>query len=252
MESVRHENLYPICKLFEMHITQNANKFDTKWAVPVKSETPTVLPSEIYCSTSIRTGSKHRVDTLNKTVITMWFTKQPTYFLGASVRTAMYQTVCCQRATTITTTTTLQEEKKKQIEFVANYGIICLKMANSLLPCFIWLFPNAIEWFSFYFCVCIFAFGCRLFLLYERWNAKTNSKCWNKEANDLLKIYIYKRTERHKNPISISARTSGAQEEKNYHKYITRCTHSCRATNRFYFDNLLFLHQRHCSLTKTP
>lgn len=134
-------------------ITQNANKFDTKWAVPVKSETPTVLPSEIYCSTSIRTGSKHRVDTLNKTVITMWFTKQPTYFLGASVRTAMYQTVCCQRATTITTTTTLQEEKKKQIEFVANYGIICLKMANSLL-----LFPNAIEWFSFYFCVCVFAF----------------------------------------------------------------------------------------------
>lgn len=91
-----------------------------------------------------------------------------------------------------------------------------------------------------------------LCLLYERWNAKTNSKCWNKEANDLLKIYIYKRTERHKNPISISARTSGAQEEKNYHKYITRCTHSCRATNRFYFDNLLFLHQRHCSLTKTP
>lgn len=124
MESVRHENLYPICKLFEMHTTQNANKFDTKWAVPVKSETPTVLPSEIYCSTSIRTGSKHRVDTLNKTVITMWFTKQPTYFLGASVRTAMYQTVCCQRATTITTTTTLQEEKKKQIEFVANYGMV--------------------------------------------------------------------------------------------------------------------------------
>lgn len=78
---------------------------------------------------------------------------------------AMYQTVCCQRATTTQTTEAekkpykTNEKYEKQIEFVPNYGIICSKMANSLLLCAIG-FQLRLSDFPFVFVCLVLASVC--------------------------------------------------------------------------------------------